>query len=52
MSKNPENVICDYYTKNGTELKCEYGEVKSDDLEQIKGFDLPVHKKLSKMLKK
>ena len=52
MKKAKETVLCDYYTKNGTELMREYGEVKLDDLEEIKGYDLPVHKKLSKMLKK
>ena len=54
MSKKKivEPVMCDYYTKTDGVLKREYGEVMSDELNRIKGFNLPVHKKLSKMLKK
>ena len=53
MKKNQtETVMCDYYTKTKEGLKCEYGEVKSDELDTVKGFDLPVHKKLSMLLKK
>lgn len=52
MKKKSETVMCDYYTKTIEGLKREYGEVNSDDLEVVKGLDLPVHKNLSKMLKK
>lgn len=44
-------VMCDYYTKTGGVLKREYGEVMSDELNNVKGFNLPVHKNLNKLLK-
>lgn len=54
MSKKTTDavVMCDYYTQSSNGLKREYGEVKISDLENIKGLDLPVHKKLSKLFKK
>ena len=50
--KNADQVMCDYYTKTTEGLKKEYGEVKSDELSVVKGFDLPVHKSLNKLLTK
>ena len=52
MKKNQEHVMCEYYTKVDGKLKCEYGEVNVADLDNVKGMNLPVHKKLSKLLKK
>ena len=53
MSKKKivEPVMCDYYTKTGGVLKREYGEVMSAELNNVKGFNLPVHKNLNKLLK-
>lgn len=53
MKKNQnETVMREYYTEVDGKLTSEYGEVNSTDLEVVKGFDLPVHKKSSKTLKK
>ena len=49
--KKAEPVMCDYYTKTGGVLKREYGEVMSNELNTVKGFNLPVHKNLNKLLK-
>lgn len=50
--KATDHVMCDYYAKTPEGLKKEYGEVKSDELKVVKGFDLPVHKSLNKLLEK
>jgi hypothetical protein len=51
-NKTTETVMCDYYTKTNEGLKQEYGEVNQSDLSEVKGFDLPVHKNLNKLLTK